>query len=111
MKASISILLLCALTARAESPAHYTVTDLGTLGGTASRAYAINSAGVVAGEAETAGRRIHAFIWSREGGMKDLGTLGGPTNLDNSFNQAGPQVTPPDTQSCSDPTNLWTQNC
>jgi hypothetical protein len=39
------------------------------------------------------------------------GTLGGPTNLDNSFNQAGPQVTPPDTQSCSDPTNLWTQNC
>ena len=39
------------------------------------------------------------------------GTLGGPTNLDESFGVAGPEITPQDTPGCSDPTNLWTQNC
>jgi hypothetical protein len=39
------------------------------------------------------------------------GTLGGPTNLDESFGAAGPEITPPDAPGCSDPANLWTQNC
>lgn len=39
------------------------------------------------------------------------GTLGGPTNIDGAQGSAGPQVTPPDTQSCGDPNSFWTPNC
>ena len=39
------------------------------------------------------------------------GTLGEPTNTLGAENNAGPQVTPPDTQGCADPSKLWTQNC
>jgi hypothetical protein len=39
------------------------------------------------------------------------GTLGSPTNLDGALNSVGPQITPQDTQGCSDPENLWTPNC
>ncbi|CAN5271702.1 hypothetical protein BH23CHL1_BH23CHL1_17390 [soil metagenome] len=40
----------------------YTVTDLGTLGGSFSRANALNDAGQVTGEAETATGESHAFL-------------------------------------------------
>lgn len=58
----------------------YTVTDLGTLGGTYSYAYGINNAGVVSGGAATAtqtgGIYQTAFLWY--GGQPiDLRTLGG----------------------------------
>jgi probable HAF family extracellular repeat protein len=92
LKAAISIFLLCAIAARAGMPAQYTVTDLGTLGGAGSRAYAINNDGVVAGEAETAGRRIHAFVWKRGQAMTDLGTLGGPTSRAYDINSNGTVV-------------------
>src|SRR5690242_6010552 len=52
-------------------------TDLGTLGGVESRAYAINAAGAVVGGSLTFSGREHAFRWTRGGGMKDLGTLPG----------------------------------
>jgi probable HAF family extracellular repeat protein len=53
----------------------YTVTDLGTLGGTFSWAYGINSRGSVVGYATLTGdTSMHAFFW-REGVMRDLGTL------------------------------------
>jgi hypothetical protein len=39
------------------------------------------------------------------------GTLGGPTNLAGAENNAGPQITPPDIQNCSNPANFWTPNC
>src|SRR5262245_46099063 len=57
----------------------YAVTDLGTLGGTASYAYGINSAGQVVGYAYTSDNAatIHAFLYQDGVGMKDLGTLGG----------------------------------
>jgi probable HAF family extracellular repeat protein len=59
---------------------HYTIQDLGTLGGTFSWAYAINNRGTVAGYAFLAGDTArHAFLW-RKGVMTDLGTLGGPNS-------------------------------
>lgn len=50
--------------------------DLGTLGGTNSRAEAVNDFGqAVGGSGSPDGD--HAFLWTESEGMKDLGTLGG----------------------------------
>ncbi len=59
---------------------HYTVTDLGTLGGTFGVAVGVNEAGWVNGQATLPGDTVvHAFFWGR-GRMTDLGTLGGPNS-------------------------------
>lgn len=55
----------------------YTIIDLGTLGGHASRAYAINNLGDVAGSAYTAEFERHACVW-KDGAIIDLGALTGP---------------------------------
>jgi probable HAF family extracellular repeat protein len=52
------------------------LTDLGTLGGHGSSAEAINSLGIVVGQAWTDMGQNHAYRWE-EGEMVDLGTLGG----------------------------------
>ncbi len=54
----------------------YTVTDLGTLGGTSSTACGMNSRGEVVGFSSIATGQSHAFRW-RDGEMTDLGTLPG----------------------------------
>jgi probable HAF family extracellular repeat protein len=60
---------------------HYTVQDLGTLGGTFSWAQGVNNKGTVAGHAAVLGDTSqHAFLW-RKGRMTDLGTLGGPNSI------------------------------
>jgi len=52
-----------------------TWTDLGTLGGSYSDAYSINSSGTVFGRAQIAGNaEFHAFMYS-QGAMTDLNTL------------------------------------
>ena len=66
--------------AQGPKPATYKVTDLGTLGGANSFAYAINNSGMVAGGANTRGQDDFviqtAFLWY--GGQPiSLGTLGG----------------------------------
>jgi probable HAF family extracellular repeat protein len=54
--------------------AAYSVTNLGTLGGSTAQAYDINEAGQVVGYAYTASLKQHAFLWT-DGVMTDLGTL------------------------------------
>lgn len=50
--------------------------DLGTLGGSESVAFAINSAGQIVGYSTTESGNAHAFMWDR-GVMTDLGVLPG----------------------------------
>jgi probable HAF family extracellular repeat protein len=66
----------------------YTVTDLGTLGGSSSWAYGINASGQVVGAADTSSGYQHAFLYSG-GMMMDLGTLGGDSSSAKAINDAG----------------------
>jgi len=59
----------------------YTVTDIGTLGGTFSLAGGINNEGDIEGFSTLPGdTAVHAFLWQK-GLMTDLGTLGGLNSL------------------------------
>jgi probable HAF family extracellular repeat protein len=67
----------------------YTVTDLGTLGGSISQAISINDRGQIVGEATRPGDTVfRAFRW-QNGVMTDLGTLGGPSSFANALDAAG----------------------
>ena len=65
------------MTRRVPHNSHYTVADLGTLGGSFSIAFGISNDGGITGSSRDAGENQHPFIW-RAGKMTDLGTLGGP---------------------------------
>lgn len=76
-------------------PSRYTVTDLGTLGGTYSYGYGLNHAGVASGgaatESQTGGVNQTAFLWHR-GHMKNLGTLQGSGCPDCNSEAGGPNA-------------------
>ena len=56
----------------------YSITDLGTLGGAQSIPVAINSAGQIVGNSQTASGATHAFLYSPvTHKMTDIGTFGG----------------------------------
>jgi probable HAF family extracellular repeat protein len=69
----------------------YVAVDLGTLGGHASEATAVNPAGQVAGFSETTDGAVHAFLLTR-GVMVDLGTLEGRLSFARGINPAGQVV-------------------
>jgi probable HAF family extracellular repeat protein len=80
-------------TKQSGPPLRYTLTDLGTLGGTFSQGFGVNDKGWVVGFSTTEGDvGLHAFLW-RDGVMTDLGTLGGsdplPYSLALSINNRG----------------------
>ena len=69
--------------------ASYLVTDLGTLGGPFSVAFAINNAGQVAGQAYLADGHWHGFLYT-DGQMADLGALApGANSTATAINDAG----------------------
>ncbi len=78
-------------------PAHaevrYTLTDLGTMGGTHSAAAGINNAGQVVGHTYDANWAVrHGFLW-QNGTMTDLGTLfGGKYSRAYAINNVGQVV-------------------
>jgi probable HAF family extracellular repeat protein len=76
--AAIALAILCFATVRpAAAQTTYTVTDLGTLGGTFSWAFGVSPQGWASGFSTLPGdTTTHAFRW-RNGTMTDLGTLGG----------------------------------
>jgi probable HAF family extracellular repeat protein len=54
------------------------LTEIGTLGGDSSRAFAVNDQGYVAGDAQTASGEWHAFVY-RGGEITDVGPSGVPS--------------------------------
>src|SRR5215831_5677384 len=76
----VALTMVGRISAQQPRPPRYTVTDLGTLGGTFSWATGINEAGWVDGFSNLPGDvDQHAFFW-RDGVMTDVGTLGGPNS-------------------------------
>ncbi len=65
--------------------------DLGTLGGSESRAYDINDAGQVVGYSVDSSQARRAFLW-QDGTMTDLGTLGGNSSSAEGINNKGQVV-------------------
>src|SRR3954470_21242016 len=76
--------------------ASYTVTDLGTLGGSESFANTLNANGQVSGASYMVGDAdYHTFLWKpttangASGTKTDLGTLGGSQSFGNALNSSG----------------------
>jgi probable HAF family extracellular repeat protein len=67
------------------------IQNLGTLGGSHTLAYGINSSGEVVGQSFTSAGSPHAFLYSN-GEMKDLGTLGGSYSIAYGINSSGEVV-------------------
>jgi probable HAF family extracellular repeat protein len=88
----LALAALCQPVAAAPAAAQWTVTGLGTLGGSQSSGRGINNAGQVTGDSGTAGNLAeHAFFYSN-GSLTSLGTFGGSYSFGYGINSAG-QVT------------------
>jgi probable HAF family extracellular repeat protein len=76
-----------------SKPAHYTIVDLGSVGGSPGQPYDITNSGVIAGAAATRDGAMHAALWF--GRVKiDIGKsgLGGPNNVAFGINEIGQVV-------------------
>jgi probable HAF family extracellular repeat protein len=68
--------------------ATYALADLGTLGGTFSRAFAVNISGQVVGDATTSTGAHRAFLYNGSS-INNLGTLGGSKSIGYGINDYG----------------------
>src|SRR4051794_27982057 len=90
--AQLRSLAALSILASSVTPTSYTVTDLGTLGGSYTVPGAINASGQVVGTSlTTADAAVHAFLWAN-GKMQDLDTLGGTNSFATNLNAAGQVV-------------------
>jgi probable HAF family extracellular repeat protein len=76
---------------RCTPSSSYTITGLGTLGGSDSLPADINATGQVVGRSYTGSGTQDAFLWSN-GSMTDLGTLGGYGSTAQGINATGQVV-------------------
>jgi probable HAF family extracellular repeat protein len=72
-------------------PTHYTLLDLGTLGGAPTIGFGLDARGQASGSGTTASGDTHGFIW-QDGHMYDLGTLGGDFSEADLINDRGQAV-------------------
>jgi probable HAF family extracellular repeat protein len=90
-------------------PSSYSITDLGTLGGNASFASAVNTTGAVTGYSKIdTSSTTHVFLWTAAGGMQDLGTLGGTFGIGTAINSSGNIVGSAGLADNTDHAFLWT---
>ena len=83
--------LLAALAIAADAPPHYTVTDLGPVGGSPGQPYGISNNGLVVGAAAASATKMHAVLWYNRLRI-DIGTpgLGGPNSAGFGVNESWP---------------------
>ncbi len=74
---AVVCLMLCSDRAVAQPEYLYALTPIIAPEGVATRAWAINESGAVAGEVETIDGVVQAFVWTSNTGLRVLGTLGG----------------------------------
>jgi len=90
-RVAVPVALLAASAGLAQS--RYTLTDLGTLGGSDAHPYGINNRGQVIGNANTTNdAAAHAFLHTPGAPMLDLGTLGGNNSYAYGVNTNGQVV-------------------
>lgn len=82
------------------------MTDLGTLGGNRSRAYAVNERGQVLGVSAAPDGQDHAFLWTN-GHMVDLGISRLPVMPTHALNDEGQVIGHLGTSSIATPV-IWT---
>ena len=60
---------------------HYSVINLGTLGGSFAEGNGVSNKGLISGFSTLPGdQSTHAILWTEATGLQDLGTLGGPNS-------------------------------
>ena len=89
-KKTLFTLAMLTLTGLAVATPLYHVTDLGTLGGQYSFAYAINENGVVTGDSYLASGQVSAFRYGTA--MTSMGQLGGGFSYSGGINNSGTVV-------------------
>ena len=110
LKSAPALILRAGVTSLENPPnfgsGSYAIANLGTLGGNFSSANAINNAGQVVGESETASGGSHAVLW-QDGKPQDLGTLPrGNSSSASGINNDG-QIVGTDTTSGNNRAFLW----
>jgi probable HAF family extracellular repeat protein len=83
-----AILLIATLTSALSAGTIYSVTDLGSLGGSSAVGYKINNSGTVAGWGQTATGDQHGFV-ANGGGIQDLAPLFSSDTFANGINASG----------------------
>lgn len=87
--AAVAFVMLASHAAFAQAPPAYRADDLGTLGGTYLLAAAMNNNGDIVGSGTVADGTLHAFRWTRAGGLEDLGLFGGIESQASGINDRG----------------------